>query len=45
LVAILSLKPNTHRRLDETVELRRVGSMYMNSQLAHDDSRRIRRSR
>ena len=39
------LKPNTHRRRDETVELRRVGvgGVYMNSQLAHDDCRRIRR--
>jgi len=29
------LKPNTHRRRrrDETVELRRVGGVYMNSQL------------
>jgi len=41
--------PNTHRRRwrDETVELRRrrvgVGGVYMNSQLAHDDYRRIRR--
>ena len=34
---------NTHRRRDETVELRRVGGVYMNSQLAHDDCRRIRR--
>ena len=25
--------PNTHRRRDETVELRRVGGVYMNSQL------------
>ena len=37
----------THRRRrrDETVELRRVGvgGAYMNSQLAHDDCRRIRR--
>ena len=42
-----SLKPNTHRRrrLDETVLSRRVGvgGVYMNSQLAHDDCRRIRR--
>ena len=42
----LRLKPNTHRRRrrDETVELRRVGvgGVYMNSQLAHDDCRRIR---
>ena len=41
-----SLKPNTHRRRrrDETVESRRVGvgGVYMNSQLAHDDCRRIR---
>ena len=31
--------PSTHRRRDETVELRRVvvGGVYMNSQLAHDD--------
>ena len=40
------LKPNTHRRhrRDETVESRRigVGGVYMNSQLAHDDCRRIR---
>ena len=39
-------KPNIHRRRrrDETVELRRVGvgGVYMNSQLAHDDCRRIR---
>ena len=39
------LKPNTHRRRrrDETVESRRVGvgGVYMNSQLAHDDCRRI----
>jgi len=37
--------PNTHRRHDESVELRRVGvgGVYMNSQLAHDDCRRIRR--
>jgi len=35
--------PNTHCRRDETVELRRVGGVYMNSQLAHDDCRRIRR--
>ena len=37
-------KPNTHRRRDETVELRRVGvgGVYMNSQLTHDDCRRIR---
>ena len=36
-------KPNTHRRRqrDETVELRRVVGVYMNSQLAHDDCRRI----
>ena len=35
----LPLKPNTHRRhrRDETVELRRVGGVYMNSQLTHDD--------
>jgi len=40
------LKPNTYRRRrrDETVESRRVGvgGVYMNSQLAHDDCRRIR---
>jgi len=38
------LKPNTHRRRDETVEFRRVGvgGVYMNSQLTHDDCRRIR---
>jgi len=40
------VKPNTHRRRrrDETVESRRVGvdGVYMNSQLAHDDCRRIR---
>ena len=40
------LKPNTHRRRrrDETVESLRVGvgGVYMNSQLAHDDCRRIR---
>jgi len=36
--------PNTHRRrrCDSTVELRRVGVVNMNSQLAHDDCRRIR---
>jgi len=36
---------NIHRwrRRDETVELRRVGGVYMNLQLAHDDCRRIRR--
>ena len=38
--------PNTHRRRqrDETVLSRRVGvgGVYMNSQLAHDDCRRIR---
>jgi len=36
--------PNTHhrRRRDETVLSRRVGSVYMNLQLAHDDCRRIR---
>ena len=40
-----NLKPNTHTRRDETVLSRRVGvgGMYMNSQLAHDDCRRIRR--
>jgi len=39
------LMPNTHRRRrrDETVELRRVGGVYINLQLAHDDCRRIRR--
>jgi len=39
------IKPNTHRRRrrDETVELRRVGGVYMNSQLAHDDCQPIRR--
>ena len=39
------LKPNTHRRRDETVLSRRVGvgGVYMNSQLAHDDCRWIRR--
>jgi len=40
------IKPNTHCRLrrDETVELSRVGvgGVYMNSQLTHDDCRRIR---
>ena len=35
--------PNTHRRRDETVLSRRVGGVYMNSQLAHDDCRGIRR--
>ena len=38
--------PNTHRRRrrDETVLSRRVGvgGVYMNSQLAHDNCRRIR---
>ena len=35
---------NTHPRRDETVLSRRVGvgGVYMNSQLAHDDCRRIR---
>jgi len=46
-IAQLWLMPNTHRRRrrDENVELRRVGigGVYMNSQLAHDDCRRIRR--
>jgi len=34
-----NIMPNTHRRRrrDRTVELRRVGGVYMNSQLAHDD--------
>ena len=38
------IKPNTHRRRDETAESRRVGvgGVYINSQLAHDDCRRIR---
>jgi len=40
------VKPNTHRRRrrDETVLSRRVGvgGVYMNSQLAYDDYRRIR---
>ena len=42
---VVSFMPNTHRRHYETVELRRVGvgGVYMNSQLAHDDCRRIRR--
>ena len=35
--------PNTHRRRGETVKLRRIGVVYMNSQLAHDNCRRIRR--
>ena len=41
----LDSKPNTHRRCrrDETVLSRRVGSVYMNSQLTHDDCQRIRR--
>jgi len=30
------LKPNTHRRRDETVESRRVGGVYTNSQLVGD---------
>ena len=42
-----SVKPNTHRRRrrDETVlsRLVGVGGVYMNSQTAHDDCRRIRR--
>ena len=46
LPASRHIKLNTHRRRrrDETVELRRVGvgGVYMNSQLAHDDCRRIR---
>jgi len=35
----LNVMPNTHRRRrrDETVLSRRVGGVYMNSQLAHDD--------
>ena len=41
----LVVKPSTHRRRqrDETVESRRVGvgGVYTNSQLAHDDCRRI----
>ena len=39
------IKPNTHRRrqCDETVLSRRVGGVYMNSQLAHNDCRWIRR--
>ena len=45
-ITVLDLKPNTHRRRrrDETVLSRRVGvgGVYMNSQLAHDDCRRIR---
>ena len=44
--SVSNLMPNTHRRRrrDETVLSRRVGvgGMYMNSQLAHDDCRRIR---
>ena len=36
---MFTVMPNTHRRRrrDETVESRRVGGVYMNSQLAHDD--------
>jgi len=45
--SVVLLKPNTHRRRrrDETVLSRRVGvsGVYMNSQLADDDCRRIRR--
>ena len=46
--SVIDLSPimrNTHRRRrrDKTVELRRVSGVYMNSQLAHDDCRRIRR--
>ena len=41
---LYTLMPNTHRRRrrDETVLLRRVGGVNTNSQLAHDDCRRIR---
>ena len=33
---ITSFKPNTHRRRDKTVESRRVGGVYTNSQLVGD---------
>jgi len=44
-LVLVQLKPSSHRRRrrDETVELRRVGLLHMNSQLAHDDCRRIQR--
>jgi len=40
LVTLLSFKPNTHRRRDETVESRRVGvgGVYMNSRRLQTDS-------
>jgi len=43
-----SLMPNTHRRRDETVELRRVGvggvyTVHKFATKTHDDCRRIRR--
>jgi len=45
-IVLTKVMPNTHRRRrrDETVLSRRVGvgGVYMNSQLAHDDCRRIR---
>jgi len=37
-----SVMPNTHRRRDETVLSRRRRRCEHNSQLAHDDCRRIR---
>jgi len=37
-----NIKPNTHRRRDETVLSRRRRRCEHNSQLAHDDCRRIR---
>jgi len=43
-VPLQHFKPNKHRRRrrDKTVESRRIGGVYMNSQLAHDDCQRIR---
>jgi len=43
VVVIRYIMPNTHRRRDETLLSRRVGvgGVYMNSQLADDDCRRI----
>ena len=39
---VSNVKPNTHRRRDETVLSRRRRQCEHNSQLAHDDCRRIR---
>jgi len=35
---VCTLKPNTHRRRDETVESRRVGGVYMNLRRLLTDS-------